>query len=219
MNPTIHQDQPVISAGLEPGSEYPAVILLHGRGASAQSMVPLVEVLGTDQAAYLIPQAGKNRWYPNSAFSPLEGNQPDLDSALRTVGDLIQDLNDREIPAGQILLGGFSQGACLAAEYAVRNPLRYGGLFVLSGALIGPEGSPRNYSGSLEGTPVFLGSSDVDPWVKHALVAETARILSDLNGNVDFRTYPGMAHTINQDEIQAVRTLIKGVANHLPADR
>lgn len=219
MNPTIHQDQPVLSAGLQPAPEHPAVILLHGRGADAQSMVPLAESLGTDQAAYLIPQAGLNRWYPNSAFSPLEGNQPDLDSALKRVADLVSSLKDQGVSVEQIVLGGFSQGACLAAEYAARNPLRYGGLFVLSGALIGPEGSPRNYSGSLEKTPVFLGSSDVDPWVKHALVAETARIFSDLDGKVDFRTYPGMGHTINQDELQAVQNILKGVNNHRPADR
>jgi predicted esterase len=175
-------------------------------------MVPLAQSLGTDQAAYLIPLAGKNRWYPNSAFSPLEGNQPDLDSALRVVAELIQDLISQNIPAQKTILGGFSQGACLAAEYAARNPRRYGGLFVLSGALIGPEGSTRDYQGSLEGTPVFLGSSDVDPWVKHSLVAETAAVLEELDGEVDFRTYPGMGHTVNQDELQAVRKMITSAA-------
>jgi predicted esterase len=208
MNHSIHQNQPLLNIGRKPSPELPAVILLHGRGSSAQDMVPLAQSLGTDQAAYLIPQAGKNRWYPNSAFSPLEGNQPDLDSALKVVDELIQDLTEQDIPSHKITLGGFSQGACLAAEYAARNPRRYGGLFVLSGALIGPEGSSRDYQGSLEGTPVFLGSSDVDPWVKHSLVAETAAVLEELDGDVDFRTYPGMGHTVNQDEIHAVRQVI-----------
>lgn len=212
MSHSIHQDQPLLNIGRKPSPELPAVILLHGRGSSAQDMVPLAQSLGTDQAAYLIPQAGKNRWYPNSAFSPLEGNQPDLDSALRVVAEIIQDLISQNIPAQKIILGGFSQGACLAAEYTARNPRSYGGLFVLSGALIGPEGSTRDYQGSLEGTPVFLGSSDVDPWVKHSLVAETAAVLEELDGEVDFRTYPGMGHTVNQDELQAVRKMITSAA-------
>lgn len=208
MNPNIHQDQPLLTLGLKPSPELPAVILLHGRGSSAQDMAPLAHSLGTERAAYLMPQAGKNRWYPNSAFSPLEGNQPDLDSALRVVAETILDLTSQNIPTQKIILGGFSQGACLAAEYAARNPRRYGGLFVFSGALIGPEGTKRDYPGSLEGTPVFLGSSDVDPWVKHSLVAETAAVLKELDGDVDFRTYPGMGHTINEDELQAVRRMI-----------
>jgi len=211
MTPDIHQNQPLLTIGPDPSPELPAVILLHGRGSSARAMVPLVKSLGSNIAAYQIPQAGKNRWYPNSAFSPLEGNQPDLDSALRAVDQIIQNLRGKGIPAEHMILGGFSQGACLAAEYTARNTRRYGGLFVLSGALIGPEGMPRDYQGSLAGTPVFIGSSDSDPWVNHSLVSETARVLTDLDGDVDFRTYPGMGHTINEDELTAVREQIESV--------
>jgi predicted esterase len=113
----------------------------------------------------------------------------------------------------QVVLGGFSQGACLASEYVARNPLKYGGLFVFSGALIGPPGTPRDYPGSLLGMPVFIGGSDVDPWVPHDLLTETASVFQRMNAEVDLRTYPGMAHTVNQDEIDAVRTMLRNATN------
>ena len=108
----------------------------------------------------------------------------------------------------QIALGGFSQGGCLTAEYAARNAKKYAGLFIFSGALIGPKGIPRNYTGFFDGMPVFIGSSDTDPWVSHDLIVDTARVFEDMGAEVDFRTYPGMAHIINQDEIDAVRSLL-----------
>ena len=204
----IHQNQPLLALGPELEDADRAVILLHGRGSTARAMLPLVNQFGIDAARYLIPQASSNRWYPNSAFDPLHLNQPDLNSALDTIHDIIQNLQLAGMASAQIVLGGFSQGACLAAEYTARHAGRYGGLFIYSGALIGPRGTPRDYQGSLQGTPVFLGSSDSDPWVSHDLVQETAHVLRGLGGKVDFRTYPGMGHTVNQDEIQAVRDML-----------
>lgn len=188
-----------------------AVILLHGRGSSAEAIRPLGESLDVGDFSFLIPQARHGSWYPRSAFEPLELNEPHLSSALAQVGRLVEGLHDSGIPDEKIVLGGFSQGACLASEYVARNATRYGGLFVLSGALIGPRGTPRDYPGSLGGTPVFIGGSDVDPWVPYDLVVDTAQTLALMGATVDLRTYPGMAHTVVRDEIDAVRDLLAGV--------
>jgi predicted esterase len=208
---TVHQGQPVLKWGAEPQDSKRLVILLHGRGGTAESMLSLAEALRVEGTAFMIPQAAGNRWYPRTAFGPLEANEPDLSSALQMTGDLVQEAHSIGFSPGQIFLGGFSQGACLAGEYAVRNPALFGGLFLLSGALIGPPGLPRALEGDLQGTPVFLGISDQDPWVDHSLVIEAARIFSELGGQVDFQTYPGLGHNINPDEITRVRDLLSKV--------
>lgn len=207
MNPGIHQNQPIIKSGLDLSHSRPAVIVLHGRDCTGLAMIPLVESLELGHASYLIPQAGSNRWYPPSAFSPLESNQPDLNSALKTVENLIKDLVGQGLSTGNIVLGGFFQGVCLEAEFAAQNPRKYGGV-VFSGALIGPKDTPRDYFGSLEGTPLFISSSDIDPWSDHQLVEKTARMFTELEADVDFQNYPRMGHTINKDELQVVRELI-----------
>jgi predicted esterase len=198
-----------LGAAVEEASR--AAILLHGRGSPAQAMRPLAEAIDVGDFSFLLPQAPQARWYPRSAFEPLELNEPDLSSALAQIGRLVDELHDSGIPHGKIVLGGFSQGACLASEYAARNATRYGGLFVLSGALIGPGGTPRDYPGSLAGTPVFIGSSDVDPWVPYDLVVDTAGVLDGMGASVDLRTYPGTAHTVVQDKVDAIHGLLAGV--------
>ncbi len=208
MRANVHQGQPIIQAGAALEKAARLVILLHGRGATAESMLGLSEVLETEETCFWIPQAAGNRWYPETAFGPLEPNEPDLSSALALVSDLIEQASDAGISLQNILLGGFSQGACLAAEYAVRHPDLYGGLFVLSGALIGPPGEPRELKGDLQGTPVFLGLGDRDAWVALDVFEEAGQILRDLNAAVDQRIYPGMGHTINQEEIELVRKMI-----------
>jgi predicted esterase len=204
----IHETQPVLQLGAAPEEADRAVILLHGRGSSAEAMAPLVEAIDPGGTAFLIPQAAGNRWYPNSAFAPLATNEPDLSSALVAIDQIAADLRARGVAADRIVLGGFSQGACLAGEYAARNARPYGGLFLLTGALIGPPGTPRDYRGSFGGMPVFIGSSDVDPWVSHDLIVATADVLSAMGAQVDLRIYPGMGHAVNQDEIDAVRRLL-----------
>ncbi len=203
--------QPVLQLGSAVEEASRAVILLHGRGSSAHAMRPLAEAIDVREFSFLIPQAPQGRWYPHSAFGPIEKNEPNLSSALAQIGRLMDELRGNGIPDEKIVLGGFSQGACLVSEYVARNAARYGGLFVLSGALIGPRGTPRDYPGRLAGTPVFIGSSDMDPWVPYDLVVDTARALEQMGASVDLRTYPGMAHTVVQDEIDAVRGLLAGV--------
>jgi predicted esterase len=208
MNTDIHQGQEVLSFGAEIPDAKILTILLHGRGANAGSIIPLAEALDIGSVRFLIPQAAQNRWYPQSAFGPLEANEPDLSSALGVINTLVIQARDEGFSSQQIFFGGFSQGACLASEYVARNANRYGGLFVYSGALIGPPGMPRDYPGGFDNMPVFIGGSDVDPWVTHDLMQETAKIFEQMGADVDFRTYPGMAHTINPEEIDLVRGML-----------
>ena len=208
MTTRLHQDQPVSHFGSDIRDAQLIVILLHGRGADAASMIPLAEALHLDGINFVIPQAAFNRWYPHSAFQPIETNEPDLSSAVEKIDAIIQDMHGRGFSNHQIAFGGFSQGACLAAEYVARNAQKFGGLFVYSGALIGPRDLPRNYRGSFAQMPVFIGGSDVDPWVPYDLLSNTARIFQEMDAKVDFRTYPGMDHTINQEEIDSVRSLL-----------
>ena len=208
MNKNIHQGQPVIHYGAEIKEANLIIILLHGRGSTAEAMLPIAEVLNMNGVRFAIPQAALNRWYPKTAFGPLEANEPDLSSALAFISALVEEAHVNGFSDQQIGFGGFSQGACLASEYVARNARKYAGLFVLSGALIGPRGMSRNYSGSLDNMPVFIGGSDVDPWVTHDLISDTASVFQKMGADVDFRTYPGMAHTINQDEINSVQTML-----------
>ena len=204
-----HADQPVLRAGPAPEHAPATVILVHGRGATAQSMLPLYDELNLPTLAVLAPQAAGHAWYPYSFLEPLELNQPHLDSALRRLGTIVDDLLARNVPGERIALLGFSQGACLALEFAARNPRRYGAILGLSGGLIGPEGTPRTYPGFLAGTPVFLGCSDVDPHIPLARVVETTDVLTRMGGQVDQRIYPGMPHTVNADELDACRALLE----------
>ncbi len=205
---TVHQGQPTrtVGATLQEADQF--IIMLHGRGATADSMLPLAETLHNGKTHFAIPQAALNRWYPNSAFTDLAANEPDLSSALARIDSLVEEANHAGFKDSQIMFGGFSQGACLAAEYVARNARPYGGLFVFSGALIGPPGTPRQYPGSFENMPVFIGSSDVDPWVPYELIVETAEVFTQMGAQVDFQTYPGMAHTINEDELNRVQAML-----------
>jgi predicted esterase len=185
-----------------------ALILIHGRGATAESILELADFLPHPDLAYLAPQAANHTWYPYSFLSPVEQNEPYLSSALRRVAEVVDAVEAAGIAPERIFLGGFSQGACLASEFTARNARRYGGLLLFSGGLIGPEGTSRAYGGSLAGTPVFLGCSDVDPHIPLARVRETAEVLEQLGGRVDLRVYPRMDHTINRDELDAAATLL-----------
>jgi phospholipase/carboxylesterase/glyoxalase family protein len=184
------------------------MVMVHGRGATAQSILWLHEDLQQPDFVYLAPQAAGNTWYPNSFLQPIPLNEPYLSSALAVVGDVIQRLNGDGFPTERIVLLGFSQGACLATEYVARNARRYGGLVALSGGLIGPDGIPRNYTGSLDETPVFLGCSYKDPYISEKRVLHTAEVLRLLDGQVTKRLYPNMGHTINEAEIDFVRGMM-----------
>jgi predicted esterase len=160
--------------------------------------------------AYLAPQAAGSTWYPHSFLAPLAENEPGLSSALGVIGGVVSDLERQRVPSERIAVLGFSQGACLALEFAARHPQRYAAIVGLSGALIGPPGTPRTYSGTLAGTPVFLGCSDIDPHIPLARVRESAEIFRQLKASVDERIYPKMGHTVNVNEIAAIRALLGG---------
>jgi predicted esterase len=170
-------------------------------------MLGLAEELDAADIAYVAPQAAGHTWYPYSFLSPIEQNEPWLTSALRLLSHLVEDLERQHVPAERVGLLGFSQGACLSLEFAARHARRYAGVAGLSGGLIGPPGTPRDYSGSLAGTPVFLGCSDIDPHIPVDRVHESAEVFRRLGAAVDERIYPRMGHTINRDELDAVRAL------------
>ena len=203
-----HSSQPVLAAGAPPEQATGAIIAIHGRGAGADDIIGLAEEIAPPGVAILAPQAAGNTWYPYRFIEPFERNEPYLSSALRRIAELVAQIEASGIPAERIALLGFSQGACLASEFAARNARRYAGLLGFSGGLIGPPGTPFTYPGSLDGTPVFLGCSDVDPHIPLERVEETAVALQTLGATVDKRIYPGMGHTVNRDELKAGQALL-----------
>jgi len=160
--------------------------------------------------AYLAPQAAGNAWYPYPFTAPIESNEPYLSAALNMLAALVSEV-ETTVPASRIVLLGFSQGACLSLEFAARNARRYGAVVGLSGGLIGPDGTPRDYPGDFEGTPVFLGCSDVDPHIPKERVIESGTVLERLGADVTVRLYPGMAHTVSFDEIAAVQAILEKI--------
>jgi predicted esterase len=202
-----HQGQPVLSAGQALDGATAAMILLHGRGASAWDMLPLAEYLPNPAMSYLAPQAAGNSWWPARFMDPVEINLPWLESALQVVAGLVARVEGAGISAERTILAGFSQGAILASEFAARYPRRYGGVLVFSGGLFGPPGTPRDYPGSLDGTPVFIGCSTQDPYLPLARVEETATVLAGLGGKVNSLVYPGGSHTITAEEIARARLI------------
>jgi phospholipase/carboxylesterase len=209
INQSPHQNQPVLSTGDSPDQAEAAVVLVHGRGASAEDILTLVPEIAQPGFAYLAPQAAGGQWYPYRFMEPVERNEPWLSSALDLVGHTVANLEAEGIPAEKIVLLGFSQGACLVLEYAARNPRRYGGVVGLSGGLIGADEELGPYVGSLQGTPVFLGCSDIDPHIPALRVRYTAEAMQEMEGEVTLRLYRGMGHLVNQDEIDFVKGLLE----------
>jgi len=204
-----HHDAPVRHFGKPLEQAAGAVILLHGRGGSAEDILSLAEHLYLPQLSYLAPQAAGNSWYPNSFLAPIAENQPWLSSALRKVETIVKMVNDAGISSDRIVVGGFSQGACLATEFVASHPRRYAGLIALTGGLIGPPGADLKHPGDLAGTPAFFGSGDPDPHVPWQRVQESATILSEMGGLVTARRYPNRAHTISPEELKFANTLIR----------
>ena len=206
-----HRDQPVLRQGPAAHQARLAVVLVHGRGGSAEDLLGLAAALQLEDILYVAPQAAGHTWYPYSFLTPMDRNEPGLTSGLQKIATVIDGLRAEGVPAERVGLLGFSQGACLALEFAARNARRYAAVVGLSGGLIGPPGTPRDYAGSLDGTPVFLGCSDVDPHIPVERVHETADVFRRLHANVDARIYPGMGHLVNDDELTAVRELLRPV--------
>ena len=223
-----HRGQPVSHAGAPLAEAAGAVVLLHGRGATAPSILGLAPEIGRDGWAFLAPQAAGGAWYPNSFLAPLDANEPWLSSAVRAALAAVERAEAAGIAPERVVLGGFSQGACLALETAARHPGRWGGAFALSGGLIGTGPGPAqtpplqgmggrypdkafDYGGSLAGAPVFIGGSDVDPHIPSTRMERTADVFRQRGAAVDLRVYPGMGHTVVADELDAVRALLAGV--------
>ena len=204
----LHQDQPLVTAGAPLDAAEAALVLVHGRGATAQSIIQMADEFHQHGVVHFAPQAARNTWYPNAFTAPVESNEPSRSSGLQAIDDAVAKATEADIPTERVMVLGFSQGACLASEYVARNPRRYGGLAVLSGGLIGETVDPSDYEGDLKGTPVFLGCSDVDPHVPEERVHESAAIFEQLNGNVTKRLYEEMGHGINQDEVDHVSTMV-----------
>ncbi|HJS28630.1 MAG TPA: hypothetical protein VJ768_03350, partial [Anaerolineales bacterium] len=205
-----HQGQPVVAAGEPLESATAALILVHGRGATPADIIRLAPEIGGLGFAYLAPQAAGGTWYPYSFLAPIESNEPGISSGLQALADLFDGISKAGIPSTRTFLLGFSQGACLTLEFAARNPRQYGGIAGLSGGLIGPDGTPRDYPGSLEGTPAFLGCSDVDPHIPKERVVETAEVLERMGAAVTARLYPNMGHMVNRDELEFLRGMLAG---------
>lgn len=206
--PLIHENQPLVTGGAPLEEASAAMIMIHGRGATATDILTLSDEFDAPGMAFLAPQAAQNTWYPYSFLAPLAQNDPFLGSALAKLDELFSRLAESSIEPEQTVLLGFSQGACLVTEYAARNPRLYSAVVALSGGLIGPPGTPREYEGSLQNVAVFLGCSDVDPHIPVERVHETERTLADMGANVTKRLYQGMGHTVNQDEIDFVQSLL-----------
>lgn len=209
-----HRDQPLLTSGEPLTSARAAMIMIHGRGARAENILETARTLPQTGVAYLAPQAAGEVWYPNRFLAPLADNEPWLSSALARVESVLAQVAQAGLSPERTLLLGFSQGACLTLEFAARHARRYGGVIGLSGGLIGPAGTPRTYPGSLAGTPVFLGCSDVDFHIPKELVQEAADVFRRLGGNVTERLYPNHDHSINQDEIEFVRSMLNGILDH-----
>jgi predicted esterase len=199
----------VRGSGPTPSDARLTVILVHGRGATPDDILGLAHEIGQNDISYLAPAAPGGTWYPYSFLAPIAQNEPSLSAALATIDRLIRELTQQRVPPDRVALVGFSQGACLSLEYAARHARRYAAVVGFSGGLIGPPGTPRDYDGSLSGTPVFLGCSDIDPHIPLERVGESAEVLKTIGGAVDARIYPGMGHTINRDEIEAASILLR----------
>lgn len=206
-----HRDTPVIPFGCELGLARAAVVLLHGRGGSAEDILGIAEDFYDGRVAYLAPQAAQHIWYPYSFLAPVEQNEPWLSSALTKVRNIVETCTVAGIPQSKIVVCGFSQGACLATEFVAHHPAHYGALIAFTGGLIGPSDHDLHHDGSLGGTSALLSSGDPDPHVPWARVEASARELKRMGATVELQRHPGRPHTILGQELEAARVLVSGL--------
>ena len=203
----MHQKE-IITSGKNLTEAKKALVMLHGRGASAEDILRLTPYLNVEEFAILAPQATNNTWYPYSFLAPRDQNEPWLSSALDLITDLVGDVNKAGIPKDHIFFLGFSQGACLTLEYVTRNATRWGGAVAFTGGLIGDKIYPETYAGDFQGTPIFIGTSNPDPHVPVDRVKETTSFLKKMNASVTEKVYQNMGHTISEDEIDKANQLV-----------
>jgi phospholipase/carboxylesterase len=203
----MHQKN-IIAAGKELNEKNKVLILLHGRGGSAEDILSFSSYLDVKDFTLLAPQATNNTWYPYSFLAPPAQNEPWLSSALNLLKDLLNEIESKRIPAENIYFAGFSQGACLTLEFVTRNANKYGGVVAFTGGLIGDKIYEENYGGDFKGIPVFIGTSDPDPHVPVERANATAEFLEKMNASVTLKIYPNMGHTISQDEIENANRLV-----------
>jgi predicted esterase len=206
---TLHMNQKVLSAGVSLEEAGSVMLLFHGRGATANDILSLAREFPQPDRAYLAPQAANFTWYPYRFIEPMERNEPWLSSALQVVDHLVKKAEESGISMDQIILAGFSQGACLALEYVVRNSRKYGAVLGFSGGLIGPPGTVWDYPGSLEGTPVFLGCDENDFHIPRDRIEESARIFREREAEVTMKLYSDLGHGISHEEINMARQVLK----------
>jgi predicted esterase len=204
-----HAGEPLATAGTPLGQSATVVILVHGRNAAPPNILDLVPRFARPDVTYLAPAAAGRTWYPLSFMAEKEKNEPGLSSGLWVLEHLVGEVVARGIRRDHIVLLGFSQGACLTAEFAVEHADRYGGVILYSGGLVGPPGMSWTYPGSFAGTPVFLGCSDVDAHVPRSRVDESAAVFLGMGAAVTERIYPGMGHLVNDDEVAFTRSLVE----------
>jgi phospholipase/carboxylesterase len=213
-NLILHDRQKVIRGGAPITEARAALILLHGRGATAEDIYSLGEAAAADtpEVALIAPQAAGNAWYPQRFLAPTARNEPYLSSALGVIANLVAGLSENHIRYDRVIIAGFSQGACLALEFAVRKPRRYGGIVGLSGAIIGSPGGPRRLTGSLGGAPVYLGCDEDDAHIPLASVEESAVVLTSLGAQVTKTIFKGLGHTVNAEELEVLKAMVRKAA-------
>ena len=212
-----HEGQPVAEAGVALGQAPAAVIMVHGRNAAPANILDLAARFARPHLTYLAPAAAGGTWYPFSFMADIASNEPGISSGIAVLDALVTRVENAGIPKSRIVLAGFSQGACLTSEFAIRHPARYGGVLVFTGGAIGPPGTtwdpPRGSGAKFDGTPVFIGSSDRDAHVPESRARETADVFSRLGADVTLRIYPGMGHVVNDDEIAFAQDLLDAVSS------
>lgn len=206
-----HKKEHIVYAGKSLDEAKKVAIMIHGRGANPHSILDLAQHLQLDDYALIAPAADQNTWYPYSFMAPIGQNQPGLDSAVGLLSEIWQDLQQRGFRKQDVAIIGFSQGACLTLEFPTRHAGPWGAIISFTGGLIGDQIYADHYAGDFEGAPVFIGSSDQDPHVPESRIEESRQVIEKMNGNITVKIYPGMGHTINEDEISHANTLLQQV--------
>jgi len=206
-----HEGQEVVEAGLPLGRSPVAAIMVHGRNAAPANILDLARRFDRPDITYLAPAAAGRTWYPYSFMAEIDSNEPGISSGLAVLDSLVQRVEAAGIKRSSIVLAGFSQGACLLCEFAIRHASRFGGILAFSGGAIGPPGTRWNYPGRFDHTPVFLGCSDQDAHVPETRVRETADLFAHMGANVTLRIYPDMGHLVNDDEITCAQQMLDSV--------